>query len=195
MNKLEVKEFFDKCAPDWDKNMIRSTEKIRSILYVAGVRKGCDVLDVACGTGVLFPDYQDIGVGSLTAIDISPEMIRIAAKKAQDAVCICADAESYDFNKLFDAIVIYDASPHFVDIEMMISRLSGYLRYGGKLTIAHSMGPLDLDRHHSGVRHVSHVALSAEELRDIFSKYLKVTAVISDEDMYQVTGIMTKREE
>ncbi len=189
MNKLEVKEFFDKRAADWDKNMIRSTDKIRSILYIAGVRKGCDVLDVACGTGVLFPDYKDIGVGTLTAIDISAEMIKIAQKKAKDAVCICADAENYDFNRLFDCIVIYDASPHFVDIEMMISRLSGYLKYGGKLTIAHSMGPLDLDRHHSGVRHVSHVALSAEELRDIFSKYLKVAAVISDEDMYQVTGI------
>ena len=192
MNKQEVKKFFDERAAEWDSHMIRSTEKIRSILYIAGVREGSDVLDVACGTGVLFPDYADIGINSLTAIDISPEMIKIAEKKYPGATLICDDAETFDYNRLFDAIVVYDASPHFVDIEMLISHLSGYLRYGGKLTIAHSMGSLQLDRHHSGVKHVSHVAVSAEELRSIFSRYLKVTASVSDEDMFLVTGVMDK---
>lgn len=33
------------------------------------------LLDVACGTGVLFPDYLARGA-SVTGIDISPEMAR-----------------------------------------------------------------------------------------------------------------------
>ena len=54
--------------------MIRSAAIIGKILDGAGVAAGKDVLDVACGTGVLFPDYLQRQVGSLTAIDISPEM-------------------------------------------------------------------------------------------------------------------------
>ena len=192
MNKQEVREFFNKCAPEWDSNMIKDTEKIRTILYIAGVRKGSDVLDVACGTGVLFPDYFDIGVGSLTAIDLSDEMIKIARDKFPGADIICDDAENYDYGKLFDCIVIYNASPHFPDIERLISNLSKFLRYGGRLTIAHSMGPLDLNKHHAGTaKKVSHIAYDAKDLEIIFSRYLTVTAVISDDEMYQVTGVMS----
>lgn len=35
-----------------------------------------DVLDIACGTGVLFPDYLKRGEESLTAFGLSPEMTK-----------------------------------------------------------------------------------------------------------------------
>ena len=53
----EVIEFFDRLAPGWDAEMIRSDEIINTILNNAEVTEGKDVLDVACGTGVLIPDY------------------------------------------------------------------------------------------------------------------------------------------
>ena len=81
MNQKDIIHFFDQLAPNWDAGMIRSDEIISTILENAGVTHGKDVLDVACGTGVLFPDYLARQVGSVTAIDISPEMVRIAAGK------------------------------------------------------------------------------------------------------------------
>ena len=57
MDKKEVAAFFDQWAADWDADMIRDDRKIGQILDAACVREGCSVLDVACGTGVLFPDY------------------------------------------------------------------------------------------------------------------------------------------
>ena len=72
MNKEDVVKFFDHCAPQWDADMIRDNEIIGKILDLGNVTAGADVLDVACGTGVLFPDYMARGVGSLTGIDISP---------------------------------------------------------------------------------------------------------------------------
>ena len=57
MNKKEIAAFFDRMAPEWDANMIKSDEKINFILDAAGVKENSVVLDVACGTGVMFPYY------------------------------------------------------------------------------------------------------------------------------------------
>ena len=54
MDKQSVIEFFDKCAPTWDAEMIKSDAIINRILDNAEVGEGMDVLDVACGTGVMF---------------------------------------------------------------------------------------------------------------------------------------------
>ena len=65
IEKKEVIEFFDRLASDWDAGLIRNEEIINTILDNAGVTAGKDVLDVACGTGVLIPDYLKRKVRSL----------------------------------------------------------------------------------------------------------------------------------
>ena len=72
IDKNEVIEFFDRCAPYWNEDMVRSDEIIDKILDNAGVKAGSRVLDVACGTGVLIPDYLKREVASVTGVDISP---------------------------------------------------------------------------------------------------------------------------
>ena len=187
----EVIEFFDRLAPDWDAEMVRSDAVIRTILDQAAVTAGKDVLDVACGTGVLIPDYLARDVASVTAVDISPKMAAIArAKFPQDRVTVlCGDVETLDFERDFDCIVIYNAFPHFPDPERLIRRLAGMLRPGGTLTVAHGMSREKIDAHHHGAAsRVSNGLMRAEELAAIFEKQLKVTALVSDERMYQVTG-------
>ena len=188
----EVIAFFDRLAPDWDSEMIRNDEIISVILDNAGVSEGKDILDVACGTGVLIPDYLERGVSSVTGIDISPEMVKIARQKfPQDKVRIlCGDIESTSFGKLFDCVVVYNAFPHFPDPERLIERLSSLLKPGGTLTVAHGMSREKIDAHHHGTAsHVSNGLMSAEDLSDIFARSIRVETVISDERMYQVTGI------
>ncbi len=187
----EVIAFFDRLAPDWDAELIRSDEIISSILDNAGVGEGKDVLDVACGTGVLIPDYLKRGVESVTAIDISPKMAAIAAEKfPQEKVAVlCGDVEKTDFGRLFDCVVVYNAFPHFPAPERLIGHLAGLLRPGGTLTVAHGMSREKIDAHHHGsAMHVSDGLMSAEELCAIFEKHLSVTVTVSDERMYQVVG-------
>ena len=54
MDKQSVIEFFDSCAPTWDAEMIKSDIIINRILDNAEVGEEMSVLDVACGTGVMF---------------------------------------------------------------------------------------------------------------------------------------------
>ena len=187
----EVIEFFDRLAPGWDAEMIRSDEIINTILDNAKVTEGKDILDVACGTGVLIPDYLKRSVASVTGIDISPKMVEIAKEKfKQECVTIlCGDVESTAFDRRFDCIVVYNAFPHFPDPERLIATLSGLLRLGGTLTVAHGMSREKIDAHHHGTAsHVSNGLMPADVLAVIFGKHLTVTTVISDERMYQVVG-------
>ena len=70
MDKKEIIAFFDSLASGWDEYNTRNEEVVAEILERSGIREGIKVLDVACGTGVLFPDYQKAGA-EITGIDIS----------------------------------------------------------------------------------------------------------------------------
>ena len=189
MNKQDVISFFDRLAPQWDGDMIRHEDVIATILDNAGIVAGVDVLDVACGTGVLFPDYLGRNVGSVTAIDIAPEMVRIAREKFPQVQVLCGDVTETDFDKKFDRIVVYNAFPHFPEPEKLIERLSALLKEGGVLTVAHGMSRAQIDRHHEGGASKVSVGLMHEDvLAAIFEKHLTVTIKISDERMYQVCG-------
>ena len=193
MEKKDVIEFFDRCAPMWDAEMIKSDKKINKILDNAEVGADMDVLDVACGTGVLFDYYLELGVSSVTGIDISPEMAKISAEKyaAEPKVqVICGDVEEYPFDGQFDRIVVYNAFPHFPYPKRLIKILAGLLKEGGRLTVAHGMSREAIDGHHSGAASkVSNGLMSAESLKKIFDAYFDVEVVISNRHMYQVSGV------
>ena len=193
MEKKDVIAFFNRCAPTWDAEMIKSDVKIGRILDNAEVGAGMDVLDVACGTGVLFDYYLERGVASVTGIDISPEMAKIAAGKyagEPKVQVICGDVEEYAFGRQFDRIVVYNAFPHFPYPKRLIKRLAKLLKIGGRLTVAHGMSREAIDGHHSGsASKVSNGLMEADSLKRIFDAHFQVEVVISNDHMYQVSGV------
>ena len=192
MKKQDVIEFFDRMAPQWDADLIRHDDVIAKILDGAGVKPGVKVLDVACGTGVLIPDYLDRQVASVTGVDIAPEMIRIASGKfPQEHVrFLCGDVEEMALENLYDVIMVYNAFPHFPEPERLVRVLSGLLAPGGRLTIAHGMSRAAIDNHHKGsASKVSCGLISEHVLAAMMRKYLTLEVKISDDRMYQVTGV------
>ena len=191
LNQKAVISFFDRLAPQWDADLIRSDEIIGTILDNAGVTAGKDILDVACGTGVLFPDYLARNVGSLTAVDISPEMVKIAKSKypPEQVRVFCGDVETMTFDRNFDCIVVYNAFPHFPEPARLVERLASLLNPGGTLTVAHGMSRAAIDNHHKGAAsQVSQGLIHEDALAAIFRKYLTLTVKISNDRMYQITG-------
>jgi len=194
LNKNEIIEFFNACAPSWDDGMIRYDDVIDTILEQAEVKAGDRILDVACGTGVLFPDYRKRAVASVTGIDISPEMVRIAESKYawENYRILCGDVEALPDVEAcrYDRVMVYNAFPHFPDPGRLIARLSLLVVPGGTLTVAHGMSREQINRHHSGTAGpVSVPLMPAENLAELFaSAGLEITVRCSNERMYQVTG-------
>ena len=163
IERSDVISFFDRCAPNWDAEMIRNEPVIRTILDNAGIRAGIDVLDVACGTGVLFPDYL-----------------------ARD---VHSDLETVPLPQPFDCCMVYNAFPHFPDPARLIAHLATLLKTGGRLSVAHGMSRAMLNRHHAGSASTVSISLISEtELAALMAPYFDVDVVISDDRMYQVCG-------
>lgn len=192
MKKSDVIEFFDRYAAQWDADQIPKDAIINRILDNAGITEGQEVLDVACGTGVLFPFYLERKVKSVTGIDISHEMAKIAAQKheAYDNIrVVCGDVEETRFDRKFDSVMVYNAFPHFPDPERLIATLAGLVKEGGRLTVAHSASREQIDDHHKGpASKVSNGLMYADELKAIFETFFEVDIVISTQEMYQVSG-------
>ena len=193
MNKQDVIDFFDSLAPGWDAGLIKSDVIMEKILDNVEIEPGQHVLDVACGTGVMFPYYLQRGVASVTGIDISPEMAKIAQSKyASDprVQVICGDVEEVDFGKKFDRIVVYNAFPHFPKPKRLIKILAGLLKENGRLTIAHGQSREAIDGHHKGsASKVSNGLMTADSLKKLFDPHFEVEIMISNSKMYQVSGV------
>ena len=193
MEKKDVIAYFDSCASTWDAGMIKSDVIIGKILDNGEVGPGMDVLDVACGTGVMFDYYLARDVESVIGIDISPEMAKIAARKYEGeprVQVICGDVEEHVFDRKFDRIVVYNAFPHFPDPKRLIKTLSKLLKDDGRLTVAHGMSREAIDGHHAGsASKVSNGLMTADNLKRIFDAHFDVEVVISNRHMYQVSGV------
>jgi demethylmenaquinone methyltransferase/2-methoxy-6-polyprenyl-1,4-benzoquinol methylase len=147
------------------------------------------VLDVACGTGVLFPDYLKRGVNSVTGVDISQEMAKIAAEKFPEVNVVCGDVEEVDFGRSFDAIMVYNAFPHFPEPAKLIEALARLVKPGGRLSVAHGMSRAALQSHHAGrASQVSIDLIHEQDLKALMEPWFQVDTVISNEQMYQVAG-------
>jgi 2-polyprenyl-3-methyl-5-hydroxy-6-metoxy-1,4-benzoquinol methylase len=192
MNKRDIIDFFDRFAPQWDADMVRNEAVINCILENGGIDEGVSVLDVACGTGVLIPDYLDRDVDSVTGVDISPKMISIAEEKFSQSNVrfVCSDVETVSFESSFDRVVVYNAFPHFFNPLNLVKVLAGHLNSGGMLTVAHGMSREAINRHHEGsASQVSIELLNEDELEKLLEPYFDVVVKISDDRMYQVAGV------
>lgn len=193
MDKKDVIAFFNAFAPTWDENQQVNPRIVENILDNAQVAPGQDVLDVACGTGVMFPFYLKREVNSITAIDISREMVKIAQEKFREEPRVqvfLGDVEEWDFGRKFDRIVVYNAFPHFPNPQRLIKRLAGLLKEDGRLTIAHGASRAAIDDHHKGsASKVSNGLMSAESLTKLLAPYLEPEVTLSTDWMYQVSGV------
>ncbi len=194
----EVIGFFDKKADSWDNQGKTDPTIINQILKAAEIFPNNQVLDVGCGTGILFPYYLQKSVMKITGIDISPEMIRKSSEKVKAAgwnniTLITGNVLEYPFSETFDRIVVYNAFPHLANFTEAIACFSRCMKPGGRLTIAHSQGRNQINsRHALSTVKISVPMIPAESLAMLFRPDFIPDRMVDNDQMYIVSG---KKEE
>jgi SAM-dependent methyltransferase len=109
------------------------------VAEVAGIQPGDRVLDVACGTGVLAREAASrVGpTGAVTGLDLSPEMLAVAARMSPGLRWQQGSAEALPFaEKSFDAVVSQFGLMFFPDPVAGLREMMRVLVPGGRLAVA-----------------------------------------------------------
>ncbi|MBF0498390.1 MAG: class I SAM-dependent methyltransferase, partial [Deltaproteobacteria bacterium] len=170
--------------------------KIIEILDMVDLRPGDAILDVGTGTGILIPFLLPrIGPnGTITAIDLSENMIAVARQKCRsDAVeFMVGDVLTMPLPPAsFDAVICYSVFPHFDDKARAIARLDSYLKPGGELIVCHSQSRDAINQLHKS----ADAEVASDNLPDASEivRYFVLTgigpkSIIDDERMFVVVG-------
>jgi len=148
------RKFFDLQAKEWDnKKHLGQSERMEQLTGKFKIKKGANVLDIGCGTGVLLPYLlKRIGKdGKLFALDFSIKMLKRAKRKriAKNITYINADAKSLPFKRAsFDSITCFDAFAHLDRKRQSLAEMKRVLKSKGKVFISHSGSRKEINAFH-----------------------------------------------
>jgi SAM-dependent methyltransferase len=95
------------------------------------------LLDVACGTGANLPRFAESF--DVTGVDISAEMLTVAAERCPDVPLVAADMRSFDLQRRFDAVVCLFSGIGYLteeaDLRRAVAAMTAHLAPGGILLI------------------------------------------------------------
>ena len=150
-----MQEFFDIQSSSWDEKERATASSLRLLLKDIPIQKGDKVLDLACGTGIFTPFLYEKTDCDVLGLDLSPKMIEKAKEKYQDNPHL--HFESGDFLRFegegFDWIVVFNAYPHFLDVDAFVQQAYRVLKPKGHLLILHNLSRFELMATHAGCAH------------------------------------------
>ncbi len=150
------KVFFNNHAQDWQvsKQNIRIAEEIIERLHIKPQEK---IIDVGCGTGILYDLLTERDVMYYVGIDISEEMLKIFRERFPLATLVCEDFEGEisHIQGENDYCILFNVIPHFDNLLSVFKNASKLLKCGGRLVIVHSRTRAGLKAHHKAINFTS----------------------------------------
>jgi len=157
-----------------------------AVADAAGLVPGQQVLDVACGTGILARTAADrVGAeGSVTGLDLNRAMLTVAERVRPDLDWRQGDAQALPFaDGSFDRVVCQMALMFFPDRSAAVREMARVVRPGGMVTL---MAPATLDAQPAWGPFVQVVVRHAgPEAADLMNTYW------SAGDLDGLTGLLT----
>ena len=122
--------------------MVKDQKNLDRHCALFDIKKGHKILDIGCGTGVMFGRLKKLvgKRGKVIGIDFSPAMIKRAKSKHKKDKknFICADAHYLPFEeKIFDRVIYFSCFPHFSDKKKAIKEAVRVLKPKGIVIISH----------------------------------------------------------
>jgi SAM-dependent methyltransferase len=110
-------------------------------IVIAKVTARCpearSLLDVACGTGTHLPQFAE--AFDVFGLDLSEEMLALAAERCPDVPLAVGDMRSFDLARQFDAVVcLFSAIGYVTDVadaRRAVATMASHLAPGGVLLI------------------------------------------------------------
>ncbi len=184
-NMDKIEHFFDEKAKTWDDSDNHSLGIKDELINHAHINKGDHVLDVACGTGVITELLFKKSLVDVDAIDLSSEMINIAKNKYLNNDKLHFIHENFlDYlpNKKYDKLIVYNAYPHFLNVNEFVKKCFELLNRNGVLLIIHSLSRNELNSHHEAhAKKVSRILDNVEIESKRFDKYFDILEAFEDD--------------
>jgi SAM-dependent methyltransferase len=114
------------------------THWVDAVLDAAGVRAGQDVLDVACGTGIVTRHAAErVGAtGHVTGLDLNPAMLEVASRVRPDLTWHQGDVAALPFDDdSFDVVTCQSAAMFFPDLVGALREMGRVTRPGGAVAV------------------------------------------------------------
>ena len=180
----KIASFFDKLAPSWRVGYEIDNNRLEQIFECVDWSKYNTVLDVACGTGVLDEYLLSKGL-KVDAIDVSAAMIEVAKRDPKHKGVNYYVADFYSFKGKYDAIVVFDSYPHFLDKVAFAKAASELLSDGGEVWIVFDECREKIDAHHLDMDpDLSCGLLEPEEEYSRVKDYFSLIYLKSNQDGY-----------
>jgi SAM-dependent methyltransferase len=191
-------DYFNTLAPKWDTEGPSAEEMIRTLrgnAELIDLRNGHDLLEVGCGTGKCTGYLaQRVAPGRVTAIDFSPEMVRLTEAKGFDVdvkvLDVCADPL---LEEAYDVVLCYHVFPHFRDRAFALANMAKSLKPGGRLLVLHTRGSKQINEFHASLEGpVRGDALPEDEdaWRELLSKAeLGFLTYVDEDDLFLVEAV------
>ncbi|AEW93251.1 MULTISPECIES: class I SAM-dependent methyltransferase [Streptomycetaceae] len=140
-----VREFFAARADTWDTKYPDDTPAYEAAVAELGLRAGESALDAGCGTGRALPALRAaVGAsGRVIGADLTPEMLRVAARAGRDRAALLVEAEAGRLPlraRSVDAVFAAGLVHHLPDPAAGLREFARVARPGARLALFHPLG-------------------------------------------------------
>lgn len=188
MTHDQHQQFYNELAAEWDLQFTaEDLERLSNLIERLDIQPGSDILDLGCGTGVLFDILRRrIGEkGTVTGVDFSIEMVRQAHRNFpfENINVVDADVSNLPFkDDMFDFAVSFSAFDNFADKLGTLREVHRVLKPNARLCIIHLVSSKELsEQHHKEGGVLAEDELpSAERMAELFTDSKFRTVRIED---------------
>jgi len=118
---------------DIDVDIKARAEKILSVIEAQKIATA-EILEVGCGTGWFTGKLCDLG--SVTAVDLSPQAIELAKRREPRAQFTACNIFEHDFaEKRFDLVVCVETLFYVEDAQLLVQKMAELCKDGGCLAV------------------------------------------------------------
>ena len=195
VENLLTRHYFNGKAKDWNSKQFEKASKIHQLLSKLELHSCNSILDIGCGTGVLFPFLIKFTQerAKIFAIDFAEDMVREAVQQNYPTVnvlCGCARYLPF-FDNSIDLVIAFHVIPHIQGMNLALKECWRVLRPYGKLAIIHLHGSHQINAIHAEIGGTvkNHKLHSGEQMGRMLQKLnFEIKDMVDRKGEYFVVG-------